>query len=278
MKDFRSPEPAGPVIVLVSEEHAERLRDEFWRYSREYELRVARSSAEALAVTADVLDSGGQVAMYAADCVLPDEDIRDAMRAWRAAVPTACRVVVPPAERFLAYARELRPEMSKGTFDSFLLMPQGVRDEEFHNAITDLLADWNSTVADPEVISAHIIAEESDALVRDLQDFIDRMGMSSRVHPPESETGRAALARLPGAQLPVVWLAQRDPIAVRSVRELASSTYRSMTECPSKGSPTWRSSALVPRAWPQRSTGPLKGSPQSCSRPGRSVGRLRPAR
>jgi thioredoxin reductase (NADPH) len=235
MKDLRSPEPAGPVIVLVSGEHAERLRDEFWRYSREYELRVARSSSEALAVTADVLDSGGQVAMYAADCVLPDADIRAAMQQWRAAAPTACRVVVPPVERFLAYARELRPEMSKGTFDSFLLMPQGVRDEEFHNAITDLLADWNSTVADPEVIGAHIIATESDALVQDLQDFIDRMGMSSRIHAPGSEIGRSVLTTLPGAQLPVVWLAQRDPIAVRSVGELASSTYRSMTESSFEG-------------------------------------------
>lgn len=230
MNDTHSPANGAPVILLVAEEHCERLRDEFWRYSREYDLRTARSSAEALAVAAEVLAEGGMVAMFVSDSVLPDQDIREACRLWLAAVPTARRVVVPPAERFIAHARELRPEMSKGTFDSLLLMPQGVRDEEFHNAITDLLADWNSTVADPEVISARIIAAESDALVRDLQDFIDRMGMSSQVDPPDSEVGQAVLAELPGAQLPVVWFGQREPMEVGSVRELAASTYESMTE------------------------------------------------
>ncbi len=173
--------------------------------------------------------------MFVSDSVLPDEDIREACLKWRTAVPTARRVVTPPVERFLAHGRDLRPEMSKGTFDSYLLMPQGVRDEEFHNAITDLLADWNSTVADPDVIGARIIARETDALVQDLQDLIDRMGLSSEVHGPESETGRTALASLPGARLPVVWLAQREPMAVSSVRELAASTYRSITESSFEG-------------------------------------------
>jgi thioredoxin reductase (NADPH) len=239
MDDDRQPEttrpPALPVILLVSADHAQRLRDEFWRYSREYDLRTARSSAEALAVTAAVLDAGGRVAMFAADCVLPDADIRDAFRRWHAAVPTASRVVVPPIARFLEFGRELRPEMSKGTFDSYLLMPQGTRDEEFHNAITDLLADWNSTVADPEVVGARIVAEHVDALVQDLQDFIDRMGMSSEVHSPDSEVGRAALAELPDARLPVVWLMRRDPIAVGSVRQLAASVYASVTESSFEG-------------------------------------------
>ena len=30
-------------------------------------------------------------------------------------------------------------------------MPRGVRDEEFHTAIVELLSDWGSTVAAPEV-------------------------------------------------------------------------------------------------------------------------------
>lgn len=235
MTDTHPPPSGAPVIVLVAEEHCERLRDEFWRYSREYDLRTARSSAEALAVAEETLSSGATVALFVSDSVLPDRDIREACRLWQAAIPTARRVVVPPVGRFLAHGRELRPEMSKGTFDSFLLMPQGVRDEEFHNAITDLLADWNSTVANPEVIGARIIASESDALVRDLQDFIDRMGLSSQVDAPDSEMGRAALAALPGAQLPIIWLGQREPMAVGSVRELAASTYQSMTESSFEG-------------------------------------------
>ena len=199
MSDTSAAASGAPAIILVSEEHCERLRDEFWRYSREYDLRVARSSAEALTVAAEVLESGARVAMFVSDCVLPDEDILVAFQRWRAAVPTSRRAVVPPLERFLEHGRRLRPEMSKGTFDSYLVMPQGVRDEEFHNAITDLLADWNSTVADPEVVLVRIIAAGADALVQDLQDFVDRMGMSCEVCSPDSEAGRSATAMLPGA-------------------------------------------------------------------------------
>lgn len=50
MTDARS---SLPVIVLVSAEHADTMADVFWRYSREYDLRTARSSAEASAITAE---------------------------------------------------------------------------------------------------------------------------------------------------------------------------------------------------------------------------------
>ena len=36
-------------------------------------------------------------------------------------------------------------------------MPRGVRDEEFHTAVTELLSDWGSTVADPEVETVRIV-------------------------------------------------------------------------------------------------------------------------
>jgi len=235
VSDMSPAQSGAPVILLVSEEYSDRLRHEFWRYSREYDLRTARSNAEARAVTEEVLDAGVPLAMFVSDCVLPDEDLLEALSQWRRAVPTARRAIVPPLDRFLAYGRDLRPEMSKGTFDSYLMMPRGVRDEEFHNAITDLLADWNSTLPDPVVVSARIIAGEQDALVQDLKDFVDRMGMSSEVCAPDSESGRAALAALPGATLPVVWLAAQEPIAVSSVRELAASVPSSMSESSFEG-------------------------------------------
>jgi thioredoxin reductase (NADPH) len=235
VSDPSSSDSPAPAIVLVSEEHCERLREEFWRYSLDYDLRTARSCADALAVTSDVLDSGSTVALFVSDCVLPDTGILDACRAWRDMVPSARKAVVPPMERFLDHGRELRPEMSKGTFDTYLLMPRGRRDEEFHNAITDLLSDWNSTIANPEVVGARIIATETDALVQDLQDFADRMGLSSEVCAPDSEAGRETLALLPDAPLPVVWLSHRQPVAVSSVRELAASTYGVWTESSFEG-------------------------------------------
>ena len=66
--------------------------------------------------------------------------------------------------------------LAKGKYDAYLLMPRGVRDEEFHNAITDLLSDWGSTVADPEVVSVKIISPVRDRLTLAIRDFLDRMG------------------------------------------------------------------------------------------------------
>ena len=43
--------------------------------------------------------------------------------------------------------------MAKGKYDAYLLMPRGARDEEFHTAICELLSDWGSTVAEPEVVA-----------------------------------------------------------------------------------------------------------------------------
>lgn len=96
-----SPMPGSPVIILVSKDHSESLRDAFWRYSREYELREAGSHAEALAIADGVTGSGGMVAMFAAESALPDADILDACREWKTAVPGARPVLLAPLERFL---------------------------------------------------------------------------------------------------------------------------------------------------------------------------------
>lgn len=40
-------------------------------------------------------------------------------------------------------------------------MPQGPRDEEFHHAVSELLSDWGSTVAAPEVESVRIVTRTS---------------------------------------------------------------------------------------------------------------------
>ncbi len=230
MSDSPSPEPGSPVIVLVTEQLSESFRDAFWRYSREYDLREARSHAEALAIANDVVASGGKVAMFAAESTLPDADILDACKQWKSADPGARLVVLARLQRFIDDGPRLRPEMSKGTFDSLLLLPQGVRDEDFHSSVTELLSDWGSTVGAPEIVNARIVATETDALVRDVQDFVDRMGMSSTVESPESEIGQKVIAMAPDTPLPLMWLRTRDPVHISSVRELAASLNSAMTE------------------------------------------------
>ncbi|MEP9382746.1 FAD-dependent oxidoreductase [Nocardioides cheoyonin] len=219
---------ARPAIVCCSEEYADRLVDEFCRYERDYELRGARSCAETLEITAALTAQGTSVALFVSDSVLPDAPVLEAFAQWRAAVPTARRAIVAPTERFLADAPPLRAGMAKGKYDAYLLMPRGPRDEEFHNAITDLLSDWGSTVPDPEAPTAKIVAPAHDTLTLAIRDYLERMGMPSRLYEPESDVGRWVRDHFePGTDYPMVWSVIRPPTAPRSVRDVAMSLYGS---------------------------------------------------
>lgn len=78
--------------------------------------------------------------------------------------------------------------MAKGTYDAYLQMPRGRRDEEFHNAIPDLLSDWTSRVPRPEVVSAKIVSPTHGALTLSMRDFL-RSGYQNRLwHPDDAES------------------------------------------------------------------------------------------
>jgi thioredoxin reductase (NADPH) len=217
-----------PAILLVSAEHATFLLDEFGRYQRDYELTIALSAEEAEHEARSVVEAGSQVALIVTDSQLPDAEVGDAFRQWRTVVPSARRLVVPPWERFLDDAPRLRPGLGRGEYDAVLLMPRGVRDEEFHTAVCELLSDWGSTVAGPEVETVSIVAPSADALTLGIRDFLDRMGMPNRVHAPDSEVGRAILERWEGEpRYPLVDAIQRGLFAPDSVRDVATMFYGS---------------------------------------------------
>ena len=176
--------------------------------------------------TKEILAAGGTVALFVADSQLPDEHVLAAFGRWRSLVPTARRMIAAPTDRFLVDAEALRPGMAKGKYDAYLLMPRGVRDEEFHNSITDLLSDWGSTVARPEVVSAKIITTEVTALVAGIRDYLDRTGIPNQVYAPDSEVGRHVLAQAPpDSPLPVVWAMNGRAIPISSVRDVAVAMY-----------------------------------------------------
>ncbi len=221
----------NPAIVLISEHHIDTLLDEFGRYARDYDLYPATSLKEALLSTRDVLDRDGQVAMFVTESVLPDAEVHMAFHKLREKVPTARRVIAAHWERFLTDGPGLRAGMATGKYDAYLLMPRGVRDEEFHNAITDLLSDWGSTVPDPEVVSVKIISPVRDQLTLAIRDFLDRMAMPSRVWEPDSEAGRYVLDLYDGEpEYPLVYALNRTPIVARSVRDVAINIYGAPTE------------------------------------------------
>ncbi len=216
-----------PALVLVSSEHADFLADEFGRYRRDYEIYTAVSVAEAEQRARDVVDTGGQVALFVADTLLPDASVLEAFGRWRAIVPTARRLVAAHVDRFLEDSETLRSGLAKGKVDAYLLMPRGVRDEEFHNAVTELLSDWGSTVAAPEIASARIVTPVADALTLSIRDYLDRMGMPNQVFTPASEVGREILETLPDEDpaYPVIQSLNRPAASVDSVRDVAMMFY-----------------------------------------------------
>ena len=220
---------ADPAIILVAEHHSDVLLEEFRsRYQRDYDLRTATDTAQAEEVAREISEGGGQVAMFVTDSRLPDvSHIFEAIHRWRVVVPTARRVIAAHWEYFLADGPGLRIGLAKGKYDAYLLMPRGKRDEEFHNAITDLLSEWTSTVPQPEVVIAKIISPTRDSLTMAIRDFLDRMGMQNRVWHPDAPELQGYLTgvreQLGGAELrwPLVVAANRVPIQATSVRDVA---------------------------------------------------------
>jgi len=220
----------SPTILLVSEHHADFLLEEFGRYARDYDLRTACSCAEALTATEDIHREGGTVALFVSDGALPDvEHQLAAFGQWRAVVPTARRIIAAHYAHFLRDAEAMRPGLAMGKYDAYLLMPRGVRDEEFHGAVTEMLSDWGSMVAAPEVETVRIVADPDDRLTRALHEYTDRMGMPTRVYPPDSDVGREVVARREAAgepvRYPLVTAMDREPFAPESVRDMAAAVF-----------------------------------------------------
>ncbi len=212
--------------MLVSDTHLADLESAFARYTAEYDVRTARSRGEATRVAEQVVAEGGTVALFVSDSRLPDDHVLAACHLWRTVVPTARRLVTAHWDYFIEDAPALRQGMAVGKYDAYLLMPRGTRDEEFHNAVTDLLSDWGATVPDPEVVSVKVVSPTNDGLTMAIRDFLDRMGMPSRRYDPDSEGGRYVRAMLPDdATYPMVFANNRPAISATSVRDVARTLF-----------------------------------------------------
>jgi len=216
----------NPAIVLVSTEHSDFLLDEFGRYSRDYDLHTATTFEAGARLVKRLEADGLPLALMVADSALRETTPVQTFGKWRQLVPTAKRVVVAHWDRFLTDAPSLRAGLATGKYDAYLLMPRGVRDEEFHTAITELLSDWGSTVAEPEVATVRLVSPPGVSLTLGIREFLDRMGMPNRTYDPATEVGREIVERYAGeATYPLVDSPYRDVHAPASVREVAAAIY-----------------------------------------------------
>jgi thioredoxin reductase (NADPH) len=216
----------NPAIVLVSNDHTDFLLDEFGRYTRDYDLHTSTTFEDGCRLVKQLQADGLPLALMVLDSALRDTTPIQTFGKWRQLVPTAKRVVVAHWDRFLDDAPSLRTGLSTGKYDAYLLMPRGVRDEEFHTAITELLSDWGSTVADPEVPTVRLVSPPGLSLTLAIREFLDRMGMPNRTYDPGSEVGTEIVERYVGEpSYPLVDSPYRDVHAPSSVREVAAAIY-----------------------------------------------------
>ncbi|WP_217925236.1 hypothetical protein [Barrientosiimonas humi] len=86
--------------------------------------------------------AGQPVALLVCECVVPGGTAAQVLTALHQVVPTARRLCVLPASDFGRMVEEVRQAMLDGCYDAYLGVPRGPRDEEFHQAVSELLSDW----------------------------------------------------------------------------------------------------------------------------------------
>ena len=216
-----------PAILLVSSENLETLQQQFSRYAREYDVRAAPAIDDALHEVRALKEAGGDPALVVVDSSALGEEAYPAVAALRQKVPTARRMVVSHVDRFRADAQTFRHALSMGKVDSFNLLPRGVRDEEFHAVVNDLLNDWNATVGQPVVASVRIVSARTDGVILAIRDYLDRVGTPSRVLHPDEPEARELLARhdLEAGEDPIVEAFDGTAAPARSPRDVAARIY-----------------------------------------------------
>lgn len=217
----------APAIVIMTAANADTLSLQFRRYAGEYDVRLVPSLLAGYTAVTEVESTGAQVAMFVLDTSVVEGDLHDAIKSASGQVPTARRVVVAQWDRFLADSVVLRDDLAAARFDAMLLLPRGVRDEEFHAAIVELLNDWNATVATPEVENVQVVSPGLDAVSFGILDFLQRSGMPCGHHDPDSAVGRAIIERY--GRTPDAWPLVSTPNGevelATSVRDVSSRLY-----------------------------------------------------
>ncbi len=195
-----------PVILLAAAARTDVVEQEFRaRYDRDYRIEVAGGVAAALDRARTLVAERAQIAMVAAERHLPDGTAVELLHELPAVVSTARRVALVPGEEYAAALDEMRAAALRRDVDTFVGIPRGMRDEEFHTALVELLSEWGWSVARPLVTATEIVAVPGDRVAAAIRDLMDRLGVPSRTLGPDDEEGRAIVeAAGPGAALPVV--------------------------------------------------------------------------
>jgi thioredoxin reductase (NADPH) len=187
------------MVVLDHEARRERIFDELARYGRDYRVVGASDGDQGLARLSELQAAGTPIAMVLADFAADPVDGVEVLTRVRDVAPTArCVLLLDWGLRPEQMAAVSRAELV-GVVDTVLTKPTGVRDEDFHAAITEQLGEWSWTTA-PVVEAVKVIDRTGAGRGRVIRDVLERLGVPTGLHDPDSAVGR-----------PIVDAAGREP-------------------------------------------------------------------
>lgn len=197
-------EPARPcpaLLLVVAPEHCPTVEREFSRYAHDYDVVCVSDADAARATVARLREAGQPVALIGVGWRVPGTRWGvELLAELRRDIPTARRICLVARDEYTSSLPKLREALARGKYDTYLGIPQGPRDEEFHTAVTEYLSDWGWTASTPEVEGVRIIDGAGMAETARIRDFLDRMGIPHRLHHPDSDVAREVLAELPSVQ------------------------------------------------------------------------------
>ena len=220
-----------PVILLVATEETRDLLDEEFRsrYGRDYDVRAILGPQGVTATAQALVDEGRPIAWAGVDWGL-EGGAMPLVDEIRPVSPTSRRVVLVLTRMFFEALDGLRLELAAGRLDTFLPIPQGPRDEEFHTAVSEYLSDWAASSAAPEIEGVRIV-EDGQRAVAGIRDFMDRMGLPYTRYRPDSEVGRQVLQEVgEEVRLPVLSTLGRQIINGATEQSVAAWFYGSPSD------------------------------------------------
>ncbi|WP_018177875.1 FAD-dependent oxidoreductase [Jongsikchunia kroppenstedtii] len=229
--------PSPAIIVAVTPEHRNVLVDEIRsRYGRDYTVVDTADADDTIHTIKTLVTQHVPIALVIAEADIADCTGRQLLHKVHRIVPTARRLAAIPMAQFSSVLPVMQEALAEGQLDSYVSIPQGLRDEEFHAAIVDYLSDWGWSVATPEVVAVHLVAP-TRASTAAIRDFLDRMGVPTKTSTPDSRAGRALIESLElestdDIRYPIVAWRGRRVMFAPTVAEVAEQWYGSPDDIP----------------------------------------------
>jgi thioredoxin reductase (NADPH) len=212
-----------PVIVAVDNEDPSRERLErtlSGRYGRDYQVLAEASTSNAFELLRSMRDAEAPVALIIADQWMPEEMGSAFLARTRDLYPAAQRLLVTNWGDFSANEPIVQASVL-GEIDYVTWHPLTEADEQFHAAVTEVLARWAREHGRwGEAIK--VVGERWDEHAQFLRDALARWSLPFGFHDANSPDGRTLLEQAGvSGPLPVVILASGRALARPSPADIA---------------------------------------------------------